>query len=73
MYMLQGGSDASNTDPFAEKPAAGSTWVTTGPHVMITGPKGSFDAYPKGAKPDTSKPYVMFAGTPYEHLMVPVK
>ena len=31
-----------------------------------------YDAYPKDADPDTSKPYVMWAGTPYRHLMVPV-
>lgn len=73
MYMLAGGSDASNTDPFATKPAAGTTWLTTGPHLMVTGPKGSFDAYQKGPKVDPTKPYVMFAGTPYEHLMVPVR
>jgi hypothetical protein len=73
MFMLAGGSDASNTDPFARKPAPGSTWLTTGPHLMVTGPKGSFDAYQKGEKVDPTKPYVMFAGTPYEHLMVPVR
>ena len=27
-YMLQGGSDASNTDPFATEPAAGEEWVS---------------------------------------------
>ena len=25
------------------------------------------------ADPDTSQPYVMWAGTPYEHLMIPVR
>src|SRR6185437_11332403 len=34
VYMLQGGSDASNDDPFATTPPAGKRWVTTGPHVM---------------------------------------
>ena len=34
-YMLQGGSDASNLDPFLTKPPAGAKWVTTGPHVMV--------------------------------------
>jgi hypothetical protein len=37
MYMLQGGSDASNTDPFAKKPANGADWLTTGPHIMVVG------------------------------------
>ena len=28
-YMLQGGSDASNTDPFATEPAAGDEWMNS--------------------------------------------
>lgn len=74
MYMLSGGTDASNTDPYATKPAAGNHWVKTGPHTMIVGAEASFyDMYPKGADPDTSVPYVMWPGTPYQHLMIPVK
>jgi hypothetical protein len=74
MYMLAGGTDASNTDPYASKPTATNHWVKTGPHVMIVGADPSFyDAYPKSADPDTSVPYVMWAGTPYQHLMAPVK
>lgn len=73
MYMLAGGSDTSNTDPYAAKPADGK-WITTGPHLMIAGTDQAFlDQYPKGASPDTGAPYVMWAGTPYAHLMVPVK
>ena len=34
-YMLQGGSDASNTDPFATEPAEGEEWMTSPPHVMM--------------------------------------
>ena len=73
-YMLVGGSDASNDDPFAEKPAAGKKWVQTGPHVMIGGAgiNKMMDGYPKTAD-NTRKPYIMFPGTPYEHLMIPVK
>jgi hypothetical protein len=74
MYMLEGGTDASNTDPYAEKPSAQNHWVKTGPHVMVVGADQSFyDQYPKAADPDTSVPYVMWAGTPYQHLMAPVK
>jgi hypothetical protein len=40
VYMLQGGSDASNDDPFATKPPQGQKWVTTGPHVMMVGMAG---------------------------------
>ncbi|MBI5041714.1 MAG: hypothetical protein HZB57_11110 [Gammaproteobacteria bacterium] len=74
MYMLAGGTDASNTDPYAAKPAANNHWVKTGPHVMIVGADASFyDLYPKNADPDTAVPYVMWAGTPYQHLMAPVQ
>ena len=74
MYMLAGGTDASNTDPYATKPDANNNWVKTGPHVMVVGADASFyDQYPKAAKPDTKVPYVMWPGTPYQHLMIPVK
>lgn len=72
MYMLEGGTDASNTDPYATKPTAQNDWVKTGPHIMLVGSKAMLAGYPSGAKPDTSAPYVMWAGTPYAHLMVPV-
>jgi hypothetical protein len=73
MYMLAGGTDASNTDPYAQKPAANNNWVETGPHVMIVGARGMLDNYPRDAKPDTTQVYVMWPGTRYEHLMIPVK
>ena len=74
VYMLAGGTDASNTDPYAKGPAAGNHWIKTGPHVMVVGPAvKSMAGYPKGADPDTTKPYVMWAGTPYEHLMIPMQ
>jgi hypothetical protein len=72
MYMLEGGTDASNTDPYAKKPTAENNWINTGPHVMIVGSKEVLASYPSGAKPDTSAPYVMWAGTAYAHLMVPI-
>ena len=73
MYMLEGGTDASNTDPYARKPTAKNNWVSTGPHIMIVGSKDILAGHPSGDKPNTSVPYVMWAGTPYAHLMVPVK
>jgi hypothetical protein len=42
--------------------------------IMIVGADASFyDTYPKGADPDTKTPYVMWAGTPYQHLMAPIR
>jgi len=73
MYMLAGGTDASNTDPFATKPTAQNHWVKTGPHVMVVGDPEMLKAYPASPDPDTTQPYVMWAGTPYAHLMAPVK
>jgi hypothetical protein len=74
MYMLAGGTDASNVDPYAAKPTATNHWVKTGPHIMVVGGDAAFyDSYPKSADPDTSVPYVMWAGTPYQHLMAPIK
>jgi hypothetical protein len=72
MYMLEGGTDASNTDPYATKPTTENEWVSTGPHIMIVGSKDVLAGYPSGAKPETAAPYVMWAGTPYAHLMIPV-
>jgi hypothetical protein len=72
-YMLQGGGSASNTDPFAKKPAAGETWMKEPPHLMIfpaTGTKLDPNVY---GDMHSGGPWIMWGGTPYEHLMVPVK
>jgi len=73
MYMLAGGTDASNTDPYAQKPTAGNNWVSTGPHVMIVGAMPMMQGYPESPTPNTTEPYVMWAGTPYAHLMIPMR
>jgi len=71
VYMLQGSSDASNTDAFKMKPDSGQPWVITGPHVMIFVPD---PRVLRGLPTDwkSGGPYVMFANTPYAHVMVPV-
>jgi hypothetical protein len=70
-YMLAGANDASNTDPFATKPEAGKDWIVSGPHIMTIAPGGhAYDGIPHEA--NNAAPYVMFAGTPYAHVMVPV-
>ena len=71
-YMLQGGSDASNTDPLAMKPPKGEEWLSTGPHIMILVP-GKVDASRFPTTHHSDGPWLMWAGTPYEHVMVPVK
>jgi hypothetical protein len=73
-YMLKGSSDASNEDPYATEPPPGKKWVETGPHVMIGGPgiTKMLDSYPASAD-DPSKPHIVFGGTPYEYLLIPVQ
>lgn len=71
-YMLQGGSDASNTDPFAQEPTEGDDWITTPSHTMIF-PVGKLDQTIYSTDPKNGGPWIMWAGTLYEHLMVPVK
>jgi hypothetical protein len=75
IYMLRGDNGASNTDPYAAGETPDNNWVKTGAHVMIVGAdaKAMMMGYPRDAKPDPTKPYVMWPGTPYEHLMLPVK
>lgn len=72
VYMLQGGSDASNDDAFAIAPPQGKKWVATGPHVMVVGMAGMLGDVPKTAD-EPAKPFVMWGGTSYEHIMMPVK
>ena len=74
MYMLNGDTGASNTDPYATKAEAGNHWIKTGSHVMIVGPAvKAMASYPRTADPNAKAPYVMWPGSPYEHLMLPVK
>jgi hypothetical protein len=74
VYMLAGIDMApSNLDPYAEKPAEGSDYVKTGPHIMIVNAMDQLQGYTGDANPDTTKPYVMFPDTPYAHIMYPVE
>ena len=73
IYMLTGGTDASNTDPYATEPTEGGDWISSGPHVMVVNAMDMMDGYPEDAVHDTSQPFVMWAGTPYSHLMLPVE
>ena len=71
-YMLSGDNGASNTEPAAEKKTADNHWVVTGPHIMIVGAGAKSLGLTEDADPDPTKPYMMWAGTPYEHAMIPV-
>ena len=70
-YMLAGDGGASNVDPYAEGMTDDNQWVVEGPHLMIITPdKAMLDALP--TDPNNGGPYVMWKGTPYAHIMVPV-
>jgi len=70
-YMLRGDRGASNTDPFATGPTATNQWVTSPPHIMVLYPDvKALD--PFSTDPKNGGPWVMWKGTPYAHLMVPV-
>ena len=71
-YMLRGDDGASNTDPYATAKAADNHWVVTGPHIMVVGPGAKSLGLPATTDADPTKPYMMWAGTPYEHAMIPV-
>ena len=71
-YMLKGDDGASNTDPSATAKTADNHWVVTGPHIMIVGPGSKSLGLSEDPDPDPTKPYMMWAGTQYEHAMIPV-
>ena len=71
-YMLQGGSDASNIDPYKMTPDSGTPWVKTGPHVMMVVPNSQSAFASMPTDPTKPGPFVMWKGTPYAHVMVPV-
>jgi len=72
IYVLAGDTGTGDNDP--DRRAAHLDWVQTGPHLMIVGPNArEMLCHPINVDvPDPTQPYVMFAGTPYEHLMLPL-
>jgi hypothetical protein len=70
-YMVApGGAWGSNTDPYATAKAADNQWGYDPPHIMLLLPATSLT----GLSTDRGNggPWVMWAGTPYAHVMVPL-
>jgi len=71
-YMVApGGGSGSNTDPYATGATADNQWGHDAPHLMIVVP----DVAALQGLPITRQdgaPFVMWAGTPYAHIMVPL-
>jgi hypothetical protein len=71
-YMLQGDRPVSNTDPYATEPKPGDDWVDQlGAHIMVLLPDAdTLKSVP--TNPRNGGPWIMWAGTPYAHLMIPI-
>ena len=71
-YMIAPGyGTGSNTDPYAAGPTADNQWGHDAPHLMIVVP----DLAALQGLPTTRQdgaPFVMWTGTPYAHIMVPL-
>ena len=71
VYMLAGDVGSSNTNPYAETPTSNNQWVEPGPHTMIIVPNPA-ELEGISTDPYSGGPFVMWKGTPYVHIMVPV-
>ncbi|HEY3114751.1 MAG TPA: hypothetical protein VGJ62_13810 [Gemmatimonadaceae bacterium] len=71
-YMTApGGAYGSNKDPFATKATADNDWGYDPPHVMLlVTDQSALQGIPTARQ--NGAPWVMWAGTPYAHVMVPV-
>ena len=73
MWMLHGdmGEDNTKAGVPTKADAVPGQWIESGPHLMLM-PKdpATLANYPTDFT--TGVPYVMFPGTPYAHLMIPV-
>ena len=71
-YMLASdGGWGSNTDPYAVKATPDNQWHHAPPHLMILVPDlKSLTGIP--TDPANGGPYVIYPGTPYAHIMVPI-
>jgi hypothetical protein len=70
-YMFAGDANTNNADPFDTKQDPGEVWVQEGPHLMVLLPDPKMlEGIPND--PYNGGPYVMWKGTPYAHIMVPL-
>ena len=70
-YMLAGDCPVSNADPNADSPTADNQWINAeGPHLMMIVPDHALLGG-MSTDPYSGRPYVMWKGTSYAHVMVP--
>jgi hypothetical protein len=75
MWMLHGDVGEDNTTPMvmSKKDAKDpSQWIESGPHLMLM-PKDPQTIANHTADFMSGAPYVMFPGSEYAHLMIPLK
>ena len=75
-YMLKGGTSWSATDMTATSlPKGESDYIRIPPHIMIMNARiAATSGFPSGeAHPDTHKPFVMYGGTPFAIVMIPIE
>jgi hypothetical protein len=71
-YFLQGGAPRSNANPWDTNPTPDNEWMEMQvPHIVVVSPdKTILKGLP--TKFDNGGPWVMWSGTPYVHIMIPV-
>lgn len=71
-YMLQPEvAPTNNADPADRTQDPGEVWIQEGPHLMLLFPNAqALESFP--TDPWAGGPYVMWKGTPYAHVMMPV-
>ncbi|WP_018404631.1 hypothetical protein [Marinobacter gelidimuriae] len=72
-YMLQGGKPGSDTNPLANGPQDKGVWQSDPrpPHIMVVVPDTKdLEGLPTDS--DEAGPWVMWSGTPYAHIMIPL-
>jgi len=69
-YMLVGDIPVDNDEAFNLDKSKG-TWVAEGPHLMLLLPESLMESLPKD--PYSGGPYVMWEGSEFVHVMVPLQ
>ena len=75
MWMLHGDMGEDNTTPMVMKKSDAkdpSQWIESGPHLMLM-PKDPASLSKFTDDFTRGEPYVMFPGSDYAHLMIPVE
>ena len=73
MWMLHGDVGEDNTTPAVmnKSDSKPGHWIESGPHLMLM-PKDPTSLKKFSTDFTTGAPYVMFAGTDFAHLMIPM-